>query len=164
MAFLHGLCFNSCLQLPTLRSCSDFAWWVVMWKYKPNKPFPQVAFGQNVYRSSREETDTMPVLVWVHMYKGTHVHMWRSEDNFWKVVFFLLPLIPRAKLTEFFFKRYHFYFVYICLVCIYVCCMHTYSCLAWPERGVRSPEAGVSCELIRVLRTEPKSRRASLQP
>lgn len=45
---LHGLSISSCLHVPAfLSSCPDlFPQWTVIWKCKPNQPFPpQLAFG-----------------------------------------------------------------------------------------------------------------------
>ena len=47
--------------LPCLSSCPDFLWWwTVMWKCKPNKPFPlQLAFGHGLCSNSNPETNRL---------------------------------------------------------------------------------------------------------
>jgi hypothetical protein len=50
----HSLCVSSCLQVPALLEvCPDFLQWsIVMWKHKPNNPFPPQVASLLVFHNS----------------------------------------------------------------------------------------------------------------
>lgn len=128
MAFLYGLRFNSCLQVPL----GSPSWWTVRCKMKETLPLPlpPVALGRGVYHNRRKRTETENLVFG---------KFWAGKHSYCFVRLISLPyLLPRALIAYMLNLLFCIYLLCVCVGGGVQRCWWVVVCMPWYTWGQRT--------------------------